>query len=123
MSRSLIPFDAFVEAAAGAGFAKNDDSNGPAQRSVGSSDINQRDTVSPRNGQVLATVAQAGKDDLDVSVTAARRAFESEWRSFKPFDRQHEMLARPRFGLRPGQQAQPPIRRRRHGKYRVRMRV
>lgn len=109
MSRSLIPFDAIVEAAAGAGFAKNDDSNGPAQHSFGSSDINQRDTVSPRNGEVLATVAQAGKEGIDVSVTAARRAFESEWRSFKPFDSQQAMLARQRLGLRPGQQAQPPI--------------
>lgn len=50
------------------------------------------DTVSPRNGEVLARVAQAGKEDIDVAVAAARRAFEGEWSRFKPFDRQQVML-------------------------------
>ncbi len=50
------------------------------------------DTVSPRNGEVLAQVAQAGREDVDLAVAAARRAFEGEWSRFKPFDRQQVML-------------------------------
>ena len=50
------------------------------------------DTVSPRNGEVLARVAHAGKEDIDLAVAAARRAFEGEWSRFKPFDRQQVML-------------------------------
>lgn len=50
------------------------------------------ETVSPSNGEVLARVAQAGKEDIDLAVRAARRAFEGEWSRFKPFDRQQVML-------------------------------
>jgi aldehyde dehydrogenase (NAD+) len=50
------------------------------------------DTLSPRNGDVLARVAQAGAEDVDLAVAAARRAFEGEWSRFKPFDRQQVML-------------------------------
>lgn len=50
------------------------------------------DTVSPRNGELLAHVAQAGPEDIDLAVAAARRAFEGEWSRFKPFDRQQVML-------------------------------
>ncbi len=50
------------------------------------------DSVSPRNGELLAKVAQAGREDVDLAVAAARRAFEGEWSRFKPFDRQQVML-------------------------------
>ncbi|MCA0244297.1 MAG: aldehyde dehydrogenase family protein [Proteobacteria bacterium] len=50
------------------------------------------DTVSPRNGEVLAPVAQAAREDVDLAVAAARRALEGEWSRFKPFDRQAVML-------------------------------
>jgi aldehyde dehydrogenase (NAD+) len=40
----------------------------------------------------LAHVAQAGKEDIDLAVAAARKAFEGEWSRFKPFDRQQVML-------------------------------
>ncbi|MFT3821287.1 MAG: aldehyde dehydrogenase family protein [Rubrivivax sp.] len=50
------------------------------------------DTVSPRNGEVLAQVAQAEKEDVDLAVAAARRAFDGEWSRCKPFDRQQVML-------------------------------
>jgi len=50
------------------------------------------DTLSPRNGEVLAHIALAGREDIDVAVAAARRAFEGEWSRFKPFDRQQVML-------------------------------
>jgi len=49
-------------------------------------------TVSPRNGQELARVAQAGAEDIDLAVASARRALDGEWSRFKPFDRQHVML-------------------------------
>ena len=50
------------------------------------------DTLSPRNGEVLAQVAQAGREDVDLAVAAARRAFDGEWSRLKPFDRQALML-------------------------------
>jgi aldehyde dehydrogenase (NAD+) len=40
----------------------------------------------------LAHVSQAGKEDIDLAVAAARKAFEGEWSRFKPFDRQQVML-------------------------------
>lgn len=50
------------------------------------------DTISPSTGDVLAQVAQAGAEDIDLAVAAARRAFEGEWSRFKPFDRQQVLL-------------------------------
>ncbi|MFO1272753.1 MAG: aldehyde dehydrogenase family protein [Rubrivivax sp.] len=50
------------------------------------------DSVSPRNGELLAKVALAGREDVDLAVAAARHAFEGEWSRFKPFDRQQVML-------------------------------
>ncbi len=51
------------------------------------------DTINPSTGEVLAQVAQAGVEDIDLAVGAARRAFEGEWARFKPFDRQQVMLS------------------------------
>ncbi len=50
------------------------------------------ETISPSTGRVLANVAQAGKEDVDLAVAAARRAFDGEWSRFKPFDRQQVLL-------------------------------
>lgn len=50
------------------------------------------ESISPSTGERLALVAQAGKEDIDVAVAAARRAFNGEWSRFKPFDRQQVML-------------------------------
>jgi len=50
------------------------------------------ESISPRNGERLALVAQAGKEDVDLAVAAARRAFDGEWSRCKPFDRQQLML-------------------------------
>ncbi len=50
------------------------------------------DTINPSTGEVLAQVAQAGSEDIDLAVAAARRAFEGPWSRFKPFDRQAVML-------------------------------
>jgi aldehyde dehydrogenase (NAD+) len=50
------------------------------------------ESISPSTGERLALVAQAGKEDIDIAVAAARRAFNGEWSRFKPFDRQQVML-------------------------------
>ncbi|MGX8014216.1 aldehyde dehydrogenase family protein (plasmid) [Mesorhizobium sp. ORM8.1] len=46
----------------------------------------------PATGELLATVAEGGAEDIDLAVAAARRAFEGEWRRFKPFERQAVLL-------------------------------
>ena len=50
-------------------------------------------TYNPSTGKVLAEVAEAGREDIDRAVAAARRAFEEgPWSRFKPFDRQAVLL-------------------------------
>jgi acyl-CoA reductase-like NAD-dependent aldehyde dehydrogenase len=45
-------------------------------------------TVNPATGETIAEVAEAGKDDLDRAVAAARKAFESgPWAAMKPRQR------------------------------------
>jgi len=46
------------------------------------------DTIDPATGEVLAKVAEAGAEDVDRAVAAARRSFESGvWRSLPPAER------------------------------------
>ncbi|MEO9599394.1 aldehyde dehydrogenase family protein [Parasphingorhabdus sp.] len=45
------------------------------------------DVVDPATGKPLATVACGGAADVDIAVTAARRAFEGEWSTKCGFDR------------------------------------
>jgi aldehyde dehydrogenase (NAD+) len=49
-------------------------------------------TLNPSTGEVLASVAEGGKEDIDRAVTAARRAFDGPWSRLKPFDRQNLLL-------------------------------
>src|ERR1044071_5588408 len=50
-------------------------------------------TYNPTTGKVLAEVADAGVEDVDAAVAAARRAFdEGAWSKFKPYDRQAVLL-------------------------------
>src|SRR5437879_856259 len=49
-------------------------------------------TVNPTNGLILAHVAEAGPEDIDLAVVAARRAFEGPWSQMTPFDRQQYLL-------------------------------
>ena len=49
-------------------------------------------TRNPATGRPLAQVAQAGPEDVDAAVQAARRAFEGSWSRFKPFERQAVLL-------------------------------
>jgi aldehyde dehydrogenase (NAD+) len=50
------------------------------------------ETINPSTGQVLATVAEGDKEDIDRAVVAARRAFEGPWSKFKPYERQALIL-------------------------------
>jgi len=46
------------------------------------------DNISPRNGHILNHTAASGKEDVDLAVSAARRAFEDgRWRAMAPADR------------------------------------
>jgi len=46
----------------------------------------------PATGDLLATVAQGDKEDIDRAVAAARAAFEGPWSKFKPYERQALLL-------------------------------
>ncbi|WP_179506125.1 MULTISPECIES: aldehyde dehydrogenase family protein [unclassified Sphingomonas] len=50
------------------------------------------ETRNPATGELLAQVAQAGAEDVDRAVAAARAAFEGPWRRMKPAERQRIML-------------------------------
>lgn len=49
-------------------------------------------SVNPSTGEVIATVSEGGREDVDRAVTAARRAFEGPWSKFKPAERQNLLL-------------------------------
>src|SRR6202047_5688546 len=46
----------------------------------------------PATGDLLATVAEGDKEDIDRAVAAARAAFEGPWSKFKPYERQALLL-------------------------------
>jgi aldehyde dehydrogenase (NAD+) len=50
------------------------------------------DSVNPATGEAFAQVADGGVEDVELAVTAARRAFEGPWSRFKPFERQAVLL-------------------------------
>jgi aldehyde dehydrogenase (NAD+) len=47
----------------------------------------------PATGELLATVAEGDREDINRAVAAARRAFEGAWSKVKPFERQQMLLA------------------------------
>jgi aldehyde dehydrogenase (NAD+) len=49
-------------------------------------------TINPANGETVARIAEAGKEDVDLAVAAARRAFQGEWRAVRPYQRQMMLL-------------------------------
>lgn len=49
-------------------------------------------SVNPSTGEQLDPVAQGEAADIDAAVAAARRAFEGDWKKFKPVDRQKVLL-------------------------------
>src|SRR2546423_6447872 len=50
------------------------------------------ETHNPATGELLATVAEGNKEDIDRAVAAARRAFEGPWSKVRPFERQNLLL-------------------------------
>jgi aldehyde dehydrogenase (NAD+) len=50
------------------------------------------ETRNPATGELLATVAEGGEEDIDLAVSAARRAFDGPWSRFKPVERQNLLL-------------------------------
>src|SRR5882762_9747329 len=46
----------------------------------------------PATGELLATVAEGDKEDIDRAVRAARNAFEGPWSKATPYDRQQLLL-------------------------------
>lgn len=51
------------------------------------------ETRNPATGELLTTVAEGGKEDIELAVRAARDAFDKgPWRTMKPYDRSKLML-------------------------------
>ncbi|MGD9804019.1 MAG: aldehyde dehydrogenase family protein [Hyphomicrobiaceae bacterium] len=50
------------------------------------------ESINPSTGEVLATVAEADREDINRAVAAARRAFTGPWSKFKPAERQRLLL-------------------------------
>jgi aldehyde dehydrogenase (NAD+) len=50
------------------------------------------ETRNPATGELLATVAEGNKAEIDKAVAAARRAFEGPWSKFTPYERQNLLL-------------------------------
>src|SRR5215510_2197122 len=46
----------------------------------------------PATGELLATVAEGDKEDIDRAVAAARKAFDGPWSKFTPYERQQLLL-------------------------------
>lgn len=53
---------------------------------------NTLETTNPFNGQLLATIAAASKEDIDAAVQAAKDAFHTTWKATLPTVRQTLML-------------------------------
>jgi gamma-glutamyl-gamma-aminobutyraldehyde dehydrogenase len=52
----------------------------------------QRDVISPIDGRIITSIAEAGREDVDLAVTAARRAFEAgKWSRAAPAERKQVM--------------------------------
>jgi len=50
------------------------------------------ETVNPATGEVIVKVCEADKEDIELAVKAARKAFEGDWRKFSPYQRQQLLL-------------------------------
>jgi aldehyde dehydrogenase (NAD+) len=51
------------------------------------------ETINPATGEIIASIAKAGVEDVNRAVHSARAAFNGEWRSASPLMRQKLMLA------------------------------
>ncbi|RWD81710.1 aldehyde dehydrogenase family protein [Mesorhizobium sp.] len=50
------------------------------------------ETRNPATGAVIATVPRGDRDDIELGVAAARRAFDGPWSRYKPYERQVLLL-------------------------------
>ncbi|RWC43850.1 MAG: aldehyde dehydrogenase family protein [Mesorhizobium sp.] len=50
------------------------------------------ETRNPATGAVIATVPRGDRDDIELAVAAARRAFDGPWSRYKPYERQVLLL-------------------------------
>ena len=50
------------------------------------------ETRNPATGAVIATVPRGDRQDIELAVAAARRAFDGPWRRYKPYERQVLLL-------------------------------
>ena len=50
------------------------------------------ETRNPATGAVIATVPRGDRQDIELAVTAARKAFDGPWSRFKPYERQVLLL-------------------------------
>jgi aldehyde dehydrogenase (NAD+) len=50
------------------------------------------ETRNPATGAVIATVPRGDRQDIDIAVAAARKAFDGPWSRFKPYERQVLLL-------------------------------
>lgn len=50
------------------------------------------ETFNPATGEVIARIAEGEAQDIDLAVSAARKAFEGEWSRWTPMDRQRLLL-------------------------------
>src|SRR5262245_40989014 len=50
------------------------------------------ETRNPATGALIATVPRADRQDIDLAVAAARKAFSGPWSRFKPYERQVLLL-------------------------------
>jgi len=80
MSTITLPTPAFL-----AKTAKQHFINGVWTSSLSGETI---ETTNPATGKVIATLARGGKEEIDLAVVAARRAFEGPWSRFTPAQRQ-----------------------------------
>lgn len=49
-------------------------------------------TLNPATGKEIARIAEGGREDIDLTVAAARRALSGPWSRFTPYDRQEAIL-------------------------------
>ena len=50
------------------------------------------DTINPATGETIVKVYEADKEDIELAVKAARKAFEGEWKKVTPYQRQQLLL-------------------------------
>ena len=50
------------------------------------------ETFNPATGKAIARLAEGDAEDIDRAVKAARKAFEGEWSTWKPYDRQRLLI-------------------------------